>query len=454
MPGEASATRHVRRRGPCHEQEIRDLSAGFGERVLLHIEGLHLPASGITGLIGPSGGGKSTLLKLLAGTAPGGADFWVRTDATDSSDPDQRGPGSKEGGAFLLEQRARLPGGPVVPSLQRACGASDARAVRKGVEEMIEEFSLGHDMASLLSGDAENLSYGQQKLLLIAAYCHRRPARLFLDEPTRSMSTTEERELLRVLDRLRNTCAVWTISHDKEFIRMSCDRIVLLAGGMVAEQAPCVDFFEEPSTPTGRAFLRAGSAWPLIDAGDRNTRAGEGSGETPAPRPSQEEQPTASGPPVTWILDRLLGGCPMPGLLGEPRKDLAGLRGQGTDVLVTLTEDPPAGDLVARYQMHSLHFPIVDMQIPSDLDALSDLIGQIESCIGNGVAVVFHCKAGLGRTGLMLACTLVKLGFTPEAAVERVRSREQRMIQTERQEAFIADYAAYLEACAPHPAPA
>lgn len=449
MPGESVAPRHPPSHVPKDELEIRGLSAGYGERVLLDIDTLSIPDSGIVGLIGSSGGGKSTLLRLLAGTPPADADFWVQHEGASWSPRPGDGHGPPGNGVFLLDQHARLPSGPVIPSLQRACGASDARDVRRGVGRILEEFELGHDLSGLLHGDAAMLSYGQQKLLLIAAFCCRQPERLFLDEPTRSMSTTEEGDLLRVLDRLRDLCPVLMISHDKEFIRSSCDHVILLAGGMVEEQARCRDFFEKPATPVGRAFLKAGSAWPLIDAGDRLTD------RSPATKTAKKTdgQQGNGGVAVTWVLDRLLGGCPMPGLLGEQGVDLAGLREQGVDVLITLTEEPLSCDSMVAQQMQGLHFPIVDMDIPPDMAALANLIRHVESCVENGVAVVFHCRAGLGRTGLMLACTLVKLGFEPDSAIEKVRSRESRMIQTDGQATFVCDYAAYLEASAPHTSP-
>ena len=89
------------------------------------------------------------------------------------------------------------------------------------------------------------------------------------------------------------------------------------------------------------------------------------------------------------------------------------------------------------------HFPIADMGIPSPRDTL-DLCRFILAKVELAEPVAVHCKAGLGRTGTVLACCLVTQGASPEDAVQQLRLVNNYYIQTQAQEMFIRHYADYL----------
>jgi ADP-ribosyl-[dinitrogen reductase] hydrolase len=62
---------------------------------------------------------------------------------------------------------------------------------------------------------------------------------------------------------------------------------------------------------------------------------------------------------------------------------------------------------------------------------------RIETLLARGKAVFFHCLAGLGRTGTVVARLLVETGEAPEMAIERVRRARPGTIQTAEQEAHV-----------------
>ena len=64
--------------------------------------------------------------------------------------------------------------------------------------------------------------------------------------------------------------------------------------------------------------------------------------------------------------------------------------------------------------------PLEDSHAPSSAE-LEMVTSQVRRCIADGGRVVISCKAGIGRTGMMLACVLVSMGFTLEEALETVR---------------------------------
>jgi atypical dual specificity phosphatase len=133
-----------------------------------------------------------------------------------------------------------------------------------------------------------------------------------------------------------------------------------------------------------------------------------------------------------------------PGLLRDLESDLKALRQLGCRRLVTLTEDCQNQERFAHYQIDVAHFPIPDMGVPALSEAKS-ICGRISSWMDAGDATVLHCKAGLGRTGTMLACTLVRRGEHPVRAIETVRSINPYYIQSPEQLAFISAFSRFLE---------
>ena len=145
--------------------------------------------------------------------------------------------------------------------------------------------------------------------------------------------------------------------------------------------------------------------------------------------------PASDGPVgFHWLRQGLLGGTPLP-------DDFASLQRVGTKLLVSLTAEwQPDAALIARYGMCSLYAPISDFQPPT----LAQAVQICEAAAGytaRGEAVVFHCRAGKGRTGTMLAAMLIWAGDPAAAAIEQTRGAHGAWIETEGQMAFLSDFA-------------
>lgn len=143
-----------------------------------------------------------------------------------------------------------------------------------------------------------------------------------------------------------------------------------------------------------------------------------------------------------WLRQGVIAGASQPGLLGDISSDLAELERQGIRLLVTLTEDPLALD-ERRFAFRQMHFPISDMAIPAHRET-EVLCREIQESIQRAEPVALHCKAGLGRTGLLLACFLVTEGIEPEEAIAEVRRSCTYYIQNSLQEMFVYHYAEFL----------
>lgn len=140
-----------------------------------------------------------------------------------------------------------------------------------------------------------------------------------------------------------------------------------------------------------------------------------------------------------WLHTGLLGGAPKPD--ETALKALSDLR---VKLLVSLTEEwQPNAEMIKRYGMTSLYAPIPDFQPPSVAQA-AQVCRDVSAYTARGEVTVFHCRAGKGRTGTMLAAMLIWAGQSADGAIAETRGRNAAWIETKGQLEFLATFA---EAC-------
>lgn len=137
----------------------------------------------------------------------------------------------------------------------------------------------------------------------------------------------------------------------------------------------------------------------------------------------------------SWIDKPLLAALARP----ESPEELAWLRGQGVEVLLSLTEDPPRKDWLDDAGLLLVHVPVEDMEAPSQ-EQLDRSVSAIMRANGQNMGVAVHCGAGLGRTGAILACYFVGKGLTARDAVSRVRRLRPGSIETEEQVEAVGEF--------------
>ena len=147
-----------------------------------------------------------------------------------------------------------------------------------------------------------------------------------------------------------------------------------------------------------------------------------------------------------WLVEDRLAGSGCPGLLAPMSSDLEFIESKGIKLILTLTETPlqvPEEDC-QRLGIQLHHFAIPDMGFPQPRVA-QEACDLVLSAMEDG-AVLLHCRAGLGRTGMIGACCLVSMGETPENALRMIRSANPLYVQTSGQEGFIENYGRFLAA--------
>jgi atypical dual specificity phosphatase len=143
-----------------------------------------------------------------------------------------------------------------------------------------------------------------------------------------------------------------------------------------------------------------------------------------------------------WIVPGKLAGCPAPGVSAPIDYDMDLLARVGITRLVTLTETDLNQDTLARHHLSNVHLPIFDREAPS-ISQTHMLLIRMQRFLNAGEVLAVHCKAGLGRTGTILASWLIRDGgLTATESMARLRRIEPGFIQSADQEEFLHRYEA------------
>lgn len=140
--------------------------------------------------------------------------------------------------------------------------------------------------------------------------------------------------------------------------------------------------------------------------------------------------------PGDWIEEGRLLACAYP----RRQAAWAGLVGRGVRVLVNLHERAHAPARLAAHELTEIHLTVRDFTAPSP-EQLARGVAAIEDALQAGKVVAVHCGGGLGRTGTLLACYLVRRGSSAEDAIARVRTLRPGSIETRAQERAILAFA-------------
>jgi protein-tyrosine phosphatase len=88
-----------------------------------------------------------------------------------------------------------------------------------------------------------------------------------------------------------------------------------------------------------------------------------------------------------------------------------------------------------------LHWPIRDLGAPSDSSESAAAFASWAEALASGKRLLFHCAAGLGRTGTLAARLLIATGVSPQSAIEAVRSARPGTVESLEQERFLIESA-------------
>ncbi|REC57732.1 ATP-binding cassette domain-containing protein [Rhodosalinus sediminis] len=227
--------------------ELEDLRAGHGDFRLA--AEWHLPAGRIAAVIGPSGGGKSTLLDAIAGfLAPeAGRVLWHGRDLGPLA------PGERPV-AMLFQDNNLFPH--LTAAENVALALTPKRRLTAAQRAEVEAALARVGLEGFGARRPAELSGGQQGRVALARVLLQRKPLLLLDEPFSALGPAQRGEMLDLVAELaRETGAtVLMVSHAPEDARRIADAVVLVAEGRAQAPEPTERLFADPP-PALRAYL-------------------------------------------------------------------------------------------------------------------------------------------------------------------------------------------------------
>ena len=142
---------------------------------------------------------------------------------------------------------------------------------------------------------------------------------------------------------------------------------------------------------------------------------------------------TVTGKPdkFSWVIENKLAGSGIPTSIDEVQWTIE----QGVKSIVTIREEPLADNWIK--DVNYLYVMSNDMGVP-EFNDLTHAVDFIHRRITNNEPVLVHCLAGMGRTGVVLACYLVKYqNISADEATQKIREERPGSIQSYPQEEII-----------------
>jgi polar amino acid transport system ATP-binding protein len=208
----------------------------------------------VVGLIGPSGSGKSSLLRTLVGLLkPRAGRVTVAGQPLDyGSRASLRAARDRFAIVFqqynLFQNMTALRNVAVAPTLVKK---RDAREAEAEATRLLERVGLG----AKLNAYPDELSGGQQQRVAIARALALKPDILLLDEVTSALDPELVTEVLDAIRALRDEgMTMLVVSHEMAFIREVASKVVFMDQGRVVEQGPPARIFDAPESPRLRDF--------------------------------------------------------------------------------------------------------------------------------------------------------------------------------------------------------
>ena len=420
---------------------LKGFGVAFGEKVVLSSVDLEIPEREVTVLLGPSSTGKSTLLRTLAGFNDANPNLRTWGDATYAGVP--IGEGELP---VMVSQSARLMMASVLENIvndlpeRRTLTPMQQRELairlldKAGLSELIER----------LDGPVINLTLAQQRHLSIMRLAACGARLICIDEPTTGLNDDEAERLLDYIATESANQAIMIVLHNQAQARRLQGYTVLLAGGIIQAAAPAEDFFSNPTNDVVSGFIRTGSC--PVPAPDAALETLDPQTPPPPPMPDAAKKFVSDsfGPRgFLWLKKGQLAGTPRPGIVHDINYDLKALKRVGVTTLVSLTVRAPEVEEMLEYGINNIWSPVPDMEAPTLTQAV-DICRKIDKSLQRGEIVAVHCRAGLGRTGTILAAYLIREGSEALNALETVRQVEPRWVQSEEQVAFLEKFASVI----------
>jgi putative spermidine/putrescine transport system ATP-binding protein len=223
--------------------EVKDLKKGFGGEKILKGINMNIPQGEFLSILGPSGAGKTTLIKILAGI--------IKADEGLVKFPAPM----KQRPVLVFQDYQLFPYMTVYNNI--AFGLQARRKSGKDIEKQVRNMAGKLGIIDRLEAYPGQLSGGEKQRCALARALVLNPEVLLLDEPFANLDKNLKSEtalLLRTIQQDFNLTII-SVTHDQEEAMMLSDTIALLIGGELKEFGVAEQLYRRPRTLEGARFL-------------------------------------------------------------------------------------------------------------------------------------------------------------------------------------------------------
>jgi sulfate transport system ATP-binding protein len=254
---------------------VRDLCKSYGAAKVVDRVSFTVPSGKLVALLGPSGGGKSTVLRIIAGLIePDSGEVVLNGEVATAARVQDRGVG------FVFQHYALFRHMSVRENV--AFGLSVRGRPKAEIAETVRELLDLVQLSALGDRYPHELSGGQRQRVALARALAPKPSLLLLDEPFGALDAKVRTELGDWIRRLHHERAITSVfvTHDQEEAMDLADRVIVLHQGKVEQMGTPAEIYDHPATEFVASFVGATN---VLSGAVKNGRAALGTLDVSAP---------------------------------------------------------------------------------------------------------------------------------------------------------------------------
>lgn len=329
---------------------VAGLVKSFDDHIVLHGIDLDVPRGTITAVVGASGCGKTTLLRLVAGFETpdaGTVSIAERQVATGGSGV----PAHRRDVGYVAQDGALFPHLTVGQNIAYGLDGGLRRS-RARVAELLRTVSLDESYAQRRP---HQLSGGQQQRVALARALARRPAVMLLDEPFSALDTGLRASTRKAVAELLTEAGVTTllVTHDQEEALSIADQVAVMRDGRFTKVGTPQQVYSQPGDRFTAEFLGDCVLVPCtVSAGVADCALGR----LPVREPAAEGSGTLMLRPEQVVATPISDSAP-----GDTTATVLASEFRGHDVVLTVDPGGSSGPITVR--QHSIDPPAVDTKV-------------------------------------------------------------------------------------------
>jgi sulfate/thiosulfate transport system ATP-binding protein len=230
--------------------ELKNVTKNFGQVTAVNAVSFSVAEGELMALLGPSGGGKTTVLRMIAGLEmPTDGDVFIRGQRVNDLSVQERNIG------FVFQNYALFKNMNVFKNI--AFGLKIKKWKRSQIKERVAELLKHFSLEGLEKRYPHQLSGGQRQRVAIARALASKPSVLLLDEPFGAVDAKVRQDLREWLVKLHHDLNVTTIfvTHDQEEALEVSNRIVIFSTGRLAQVGTPREVYEQPANEFVAKFI-------------------------------------------------------------------------------------------------------------------------------------------------------------------------------------------------------